>query len=236
MSSIDIEDCDAKMMGRVHAATREGSPQVSKRQSVAVLTYNGVDGACAAAMVLLKHPEADVFVTSAARVGRTMSELAWTPKPPGEIHVCGLGVYCDWGELSGPALKLRERGASITWYCGRGYVDDRRLRVPGHEHGVRLRASQCWRSSECESPPGPGTSRPPHCPRPQGAHEGAGLLDRSDRGVDRRVLQVPGRGDLRRDHPEAFQVRARRGGQKTGGHSHCHGAAEGENPSVCRGR
>jgi DNA-binding NtrC family response regulator len=105
--------------------TRGGSG-MTKRQSVAVLTYNGVDGACAAAMALLKHPDADVVVTSAARIGRALSALAERSKPPQDILVCGIGVYCPWPEVSEPALKLRKKSSVLSWYCGRGYLEPRK--------------------------------------------------------------------------------------------------------------
>jgi len=88
-----------------------------------IITYNGIDGACAAAMALLDCPEADILVTSAARVGETFQELADDPEQRDTVHVCGLGVYCDWPGLLGPAEALRRAGVRITWYCGRGYLD-----------------------------------------------------------------------------------------------------------------
>lgn len=95
-------------------------------KDVCILTYNGVDGACAAATVLLEHPRAGVEVTSAARVGRSIGELAARPAPPAQLHVCGLGVWCDWEEVARPAAELRRSGTEIYWYCGRGYLDGRR--------------------------------------------------------------------------------------------------------------
>ncbi len=93
-----------------------------------VLTYNGVDGACAAASVLLKHPEAEVRITSASRVGRTLRELSEAPETPRELHICGLGVWCDWEEVMEPATEMAEDGVSIYWYCGRGYLEEDRKR------------------------------------------------------------------------------------------------------------
>ncbi|NLW50721.1 MAG: sigma 54-interacting transcriptional regulator [Candidatus Brocadiaceae bacterium] len=96
---------------------------MAKRRDVAVLTYNGVDGACAAAMALLRHPRAEVLVTSAKRVGGTLRALAGRTCTPAEVLVCGLGVYCPWEEVREPAARLRRRGAEITWFCGRGYLE-----------------------------------------------------------------------------------------------------------------
>ncbi len=97
---------------------------MAKNDRVAALTYNGVDGACAAAMVLLKFPAAQVYTTSANRIGETFSELA-----RGKIsvlHVCGLGVWCPWAHVEAPAKKMVQNGTRIYWHCGRGYLDDKR--------------------------------------------------------------------------------------------------------------
>jgi len=45
------------------------------KKRVAVITYNGADGACAAAMVLLRHPDANVLVSSAASIEYTLGLL-----------------------------------------------------------------------------------------------------------------------------------------------------------------
>lgn len=93
-----------------------------------MVTYNGVDGACAAAMALLRFPSAEVVVSSAASIGHTLGSLGDQPRPPAEIHVCGVGVRGAWKELSQRAEALRKRGATIHWYCGRGYLDDEQAR------------------------------------------------------------------------------------------------------------
>ncbi|MFP4026549.1 MAG: sigma 54-interacting transcriptional regulator [Candidatus Brocadiia bacterium] len=90
--------------------------------NVALITYNGLDGACAAASLLLRYPEAEIYVTSAARVGEQFAALANVPLPPSQLHVCGVGVWCPWEELAAPANRLLEKGVEIRWYCGRGYL------------------------------------------------------------------------------------------------------------------
>ncbi len=96
-----------------------------------ILTYNGVDGFCAAAMALLQLPKAEVMLSSAAKVGRTFEKLSRQESPPAEVHVCGLGIYCDWEALGPPAARLRERGTRVYWHCGRGYLDNWRERLTG---------------------------------------------------------------------------------------------------------
>jgi len=41
-----------------------------------IVTYHGVDGACAAAMALLRFPQATLAISSARSIGRTFAELA----------------------------------------------------------------------------------------------------------------------------------------------------------------
>jgi DNA-binding NtrC family response regulator len=91
----------------------------------AVLTYNGVDGACAAAVVLLRYPAAEVWVTSANRADETLREM--DAHTFSEVHVCGLGVWCAWESFAAAAAALRKKGTEIVWYCGRGYLDRERL-------------------------------------------------------------------------------------------------------------
>jgi DNA-binding NtrC family response regulator len=99
---------------------------MAKAGKVTVLTYNGIDGACAAAMALLRHPKADVLVSSAAGIGRTLDSLAGQPSLPAEVHVCGVGIRCDWDEVARALRLLKKKGTAVTWYCGRGYLDDLR--------------------------------------------------------------------------------------------------------------
>ena len=91
-----------------------------------IVAYYGVDGACAAAALLLHHRGADVLTSSARRIGQTLTDLASRPQAPSEVHVCGLGVKCEWGDVAAAAESLRERGAEILWHCGRGYLDAQR--------------------------------------------------------------------------------------------------------------
>jgi len=97
---------------------------MAKRSKTVIVAYKQVDGACAAAMVLLKHPRADVIVTSARRIGRTLDDLK--SRRPTQVHVCGVGVACPWEEMARAARALRRGGARLTWHCGRGYLDERR--------------------------------------------------------------------------------------------------------------
>jgi len=100
-----------------------GSDMARSSRKVVILSYNGLDGATAAAMALLKHPQAEVLVTSAARIGQVLASIEKRKTAPGEIHICGLGVYCDWDDVARPARSLQKGGTEIAWYCGRGYLE-----------------------------------------------------------------------------------------------------------------
>jgi len=99
---------------------------MSEQRMVTVIAYNGIDGACAAAMALLKFPDAQVYITSAAGIGNTLSSLSDGRDGPVEAHVCGVGVSGDWMDVIRPAENILRSGGSITWYCGRGYLDEER--------------------------------------------------------------------------------------------------------------
>jgi DNA-binding NtrC family response regulator len=95
----------------------------------AVVAYNGIDGACAAAMALLARPGSEVYVTSAARVARCLADMADREGPPDEILVCGVGVACDWEEVEAACAALRGSGGRVIWLCGRGYLEPDRERL-----------------------------------------------------------------------------------------------------------
>ncbi|MFW6189119.1 MAG: sigma 54-interacting transcriptional regulator [Planctomycetota bacterium] len=101
---------------------------MNEADSVTVVTYNGVDGACAAAMVLLRYPGAELAISSAGRIGRTLAELASRLGKGARVYVCGVGVHCPWERVEGPAAELEEKGVELLWYCGRGYLERHRER------------------------------------------------------------------------------------------------------------
>jgi two-component system nitrogen regulation response regulator NtrX len=98
-------------------------------KKTAILAYNGVDGACAAAVALLAYPRAEVLTASARGIGETFEELAHGAYA--EVHVCGLGVWCPWERLETAARAMKRKGTRIVWYCGRGYLDADRGRFAG---------------------------------------------------------------------------------------------------------
>lgn len=88
----------------------------------AILTTGGSDGACAAAVILARHPGWPVFVTSQNAVGQALLSTLQLEPPPAEVHVCGVGISAP-AEVWEALLRLREARVRVTWYCGRAYLD-----------------------------------------------------------------------------------------------------------------
>ncbi len=98
----------------------------NSKEPVCIITYLGTDGACAAAMALLKHPGARVRVTSRARVADTLAESASEGTRWRIVHICGVGVGRDRERIATAAESLTGLGADVQWHCGRGYLDPHR--------------------------------------------------------------------------------------------------------------
>ncbi len=95
------------------------------QKKTVIFTYNGLDGACCAAALLLKYPAAQLTVTSARRISQSVSRISEN-MPDGSfkaVYICGLGVNGGWDTLQNSCKKLRKHGVSIKWFCGRGYMD-----------------------------------------------------------------------------------------------------------------
>ena len=89
-----------------------------------IITYNGIDGACAAAMAALKFPKADIVISSAKRIHARLQSFSTAKQVPSRIIVCGVGMYSDWEPVIQTGKKIRRKGGHIIWYCGRGYLKD----------------------------------------------------------------------------------------------------------------
>jgi DNA-binding NtrC family response regulator len=99
---------------------------MGRKTDTVIIAYNGLDGACAAAAASIRFPSARILVSSARSVAQTFEMLGKEPEGLAEIHVCGLGVYCDWGDFERAAKGLGSGRTKIIWYCGRGYLDEQR--------------------------------------------------------------------------------------------------------------
>ena len=82
-----------------------------------IVTYYGLDGACAAAAALVRYQEAKVVTTSARRIGETLQEISLTDA--GEVNVCGVGVACDWSAVEPDCPPTPNQGGPIYSHCGR---------------------------------------------------------------------------------------------------------------------
>ncbi|MFB3785330.1 MAG: sigma 54-interacting transcriptional regulator [bacterium] len=103
----------------------------SQNQPHLILTTNGTDGACAAAMVLQRFPKAQIVTTSAQRIALTLEEIAGLDPPPGIIHICGVGVYDNIAGVTTVLGAFVKKRIKVLWYCGRGYLDEyRTLLIP----------------------------------------------------------------------------------------------------------
>ncbi len=91
-----------------------------------IVTYYGLDGACAAALALKRFPAAEIVTTSARRIGETLQQISRAAVR--EVHVCGVGADCDWSLVKQACEAIRKRGGAVRWYCGRGYLDKDRER------------------------------------------------------------------------------------------------------------
>lgn len=98
---------------------------------VCIITYLGIDGACAAAMALLTFPDARVMVTSRARVADTLAETAAEGTRWGVVHICGVGVGRDRDRVAAAAQSLAGLAGEVQWHCGRGYLDQHRAWLEG---------------------------------------------------------------------------------------------------------
>ncbi len=100
--------------------------------AVAVVTTGGSDGACAAAALLLRHPQASIWVTSKHHCPHTLATLAQLDPLPARVLICGVGLAEPADEVFVGLDALAERGAAVTWLCGRGYLDRWAERLAAH--------------------------------------------------------------------------------------------------------
>jgi len=86
-----------------------------------VLTTNGVAGACAAATVLMKHPEARIQFTSPRHLPKALESLR-AERFAGTVHLCGIGISAPAEDLM-EALAELPRDVSIVWYAGQEHPE-----------------------------------------------------------------------------------------------------------------
>ncbi|MFC1850880.1 sigma 54-interacting transcriptional regulator [candidate division CSSED10-310 bacterium] len=95
---------------------------MSKHHNIHIFTTNGMEGACSAAIILRKFPQARINITSGYGIATRISVLVQQAAKPDFIHICGVGINRDLPELLAGLTKLKSAGTTIYWYCGRGYL------------------------------------------------------------------------------------------------------------------
>lgn len=88
-----------------------------------ILTENGVGGACAAAAVLLKHPGAQLQITSVFHLAKALEKLVGEAYS-GRVHLCGM-ADCLVDEAVTKGIHALAATASIAWYAGSVSVEAR---------------------------------------------------------------------------------------------------------------
>ena len=73
-------------------------------------------------MVLREKRDAGIHLTSAARVGKSLNQIA--NDPPKELHILGVGIQCDLTEMLSALEHLKKNGCKTYWYCGWDYLDE----------------------------------------------------------------------------------------------------------------
>ncbi len=99
-----------------------------------ILTTSGADGACSAAMALLADKEARILVTSTSRFAATLQQQISSCGKGVTVSVCGVGLPDPDLRLAAFVVldALRQAGADVVWYCGRGYMDGIRDELRQH--------------------------------------------------------------------------------------------------------
>jgi len=75
-------------------------------------------------MAALKYPKADIVISSARRLKARLLSFSKAKQVPSRIIVCGVGMYADWEPVIRAGKRIRRKGGRISWYCGRGYLEN----------------------------------------------------------------------------------------------------------------
>ena len=99
-----------------------------------VLTANGLTGACAAAAVLLRYPEARIQFTSPRHIPKAL-EILLGEKYAGTVHICGIGISPPTEDFEEILRGLAEN-ISVIWYGG---ADRAELQSHAEHFGRRVK-------------------------------------------------------------------------------------------------
>lgn len=95
---------------------------LSEKNKSAIISTNGVEGACTAGMVLLAYPDARIYITSSTGIQKLLSKLSSAAIQYQTIHICGVNIDRELPELLAALASLKKRKTTVYWYCGRGYL------------------------------------------------------------------------------------------------------------------
>ena len=93
------------------------------KEKVAIVTYTETVGACAAALLLQKFPDAELCPTSAQYVHYHLEENC-LKKHITEVHICGLGIHCPPDDIMRVLNEMKKKNVKIIWHCGDTYLDE----------------------------------------------------------------------------------------------------------------
>lgn len=91
--------------------------------AVHIIAYNGFDSAASAAILLGRHADAQIYISSAARVAKTLARIE---DKNGRVHILGLGARCEIEDLREQLAAVSAAGGAVTWYCKGTYLDELR--------------------------------------------------------------------------------------------------------------
>jgi DNA-binding NtrC family response regulator len=97
-----------------------------------ILTTNGVEGACAAAAAMMKHPEARMQITSEEHLPKALDNLA-AKSFSGTAHVCNVSAFAD--ELP-TALARFAKNAEVVWYLSKRHPELRKQSAALSRHAT----------------------------------------------------------------------------------------------------
>ncbi|MBE7558383.1 sigma-54-dependent Fis family transcriptional regulator [bacterium] len=87
----------------------------------AIVAFIGLDGASAAAQVLLLHPHAELHVASQRSVGKRLAALVG--QGFGEVYLCGVGLSCPLDEVLEPLQALKAARCRVVWFACADHLD-----------------------------------------------------------------------------------------------------------------
>lgn len=93
----------------------------SQSQSHMIFTVNGIQGACAAALLLQKYPHARIRFTSPRHLIIALNELSYSGFS-GVVHLCGIGINTPMEDIF-PSLDGLAKSAHVVWYSGKNHPE-----------------------------------------------------------------------------------------------------------------